>query len=1452
MMAGSEGDVGGYKGLEGETELCSHQDLVNCGGNRFEGDGNGKGNVGDDLGGSYVFVSGVGEVRGGFIVEGNSDGEVRDGVELKGDGGGGIDHDFAAEVDKEVDLHGEFVGEVVESVASGEGENGKDDFEGTVEGGVEFETRENLEAEAGNGLEIGESEGIFEDRVKFESGEDSESRDGNGLEIGESGVTVIVSVGDGELLDKSIKDVDQNIVVSVSEVGESEQVDMIGMGASECGLGKLDAQIGEEVSQEPTKLKSVVGDVESQIRISADPLLCEFEKDQNNLKQIKDLSSDAELIQSQEGVIKLDDTNEIDKSVKAVEQDLIGSPADFEGNRSNTFASWADICELEEIQAGIELDIGDGDPKEQNELNSVKESLKSEIRITESVNCASHDLEENQDKSKHMTDLDSEIDGSVQLGSQTNAVADEGVNCTAAADDFIVGRDKDLDECIDGSQSVDKQDSTLSDAANLFSMDKVPIESGEKFTAGTDDCEAAEHEASRSVVAQEIGAVNSTELDSNITKTYAESIGHVPAKIFGSRFASIDDGTVSDQGPVDADCGAGLVQEYEEERVAHDIDTRSVRGQSKISPLNLGEQRIVCTQSLELNGNPDDGIVPQVQSYEILQSDCNDATITEDGKVSDQGPDYANCRAGLVQGYEAGVAHDTDTRSVTDQCNISQLDLGEQRSDCTQSPELNGNPEDAHDDCIVPQVQSDDILCSDCNDATIIEPEVRRLVCPIIDKSELETKPLDTKDLKTGIFSVTNGRKFETGVDNGLSSCAPNDMRSVMKIEFGTIDSPEEVIESGYSSLSESQVLNGDIECNQKQAIFTTDSVESESCADMSFKTDVQNHSAMNHSDMPCQDSTVAKRSIGDSVDGQSLVNVAKAKPFQFLAKFPRIDDDKIREQIRDSQLLVEDKTVLRDNIKREIDITRASLQSLRDEFEATKSDERAARRLVKLKRQEIDSVQDKINRVKNSVSVMDITNRIAHMEHMMEHETRPLKEEMQLLHEINVMKKLRGQISSNVCSQEEVTQALNEVEPTEIQLKTLKKELGDLKNKVSKAEAAVILLGKDYNDESRRLRELQARFRAANDIRQNAYRYLFGLKRQLHEKSKHYWMYKDDAKAASDYALSRDKEALYRLCAKQVETFMDLWNKNDEFREDYVRCNMKSTLRRLKTLDGRSLGPDEEVHVLPVYVGAREVPKFYNPSRTTNLSSPTILKQENTVQVVEGEQIDGNILEVSEPKSKMLKIKTSDNPIPESGLHTGSGQLETEDTREEAKQQTKEELELAMKTEILRKEEIAAKLKEQLRQEEKVKAQEAIERKKRNADKAQMRAVLRAQKEAEQKEKEREKRLRKKEKKNGDGEIGLEPQTNRIKDESKDSAPTKPNKTSHFNKHSKAKATIPPALRNRGKRSLKQFMWWIFGGLIVLFIFLAGNGGAFKNLRSRKDDSLFGNHPPGQPIWQS
>lgn len=200
----------------------------------------------------------------------------------------------------------------------------------------------------------------------------------------------------------------------------------------------------------------------------------------------------------------------------------------------------------------------------------------------------------------------------------------------------------------------------------------------------------------------------------------------------------------------------------------------------------------------------------------------------------------------------------------------------------------------------------------------------------------------------------------------------------------------------------------------------------------------------------------------------------------------------------------------------------------------------------------------------------------------------------------------------------------------------------------------------------------------------------------------------------------------------------MDLWNKNDEFREDYIRCNTRSTLKRFKTSDGRSLGPDEEAPVIPIFVGEREDMQLSTPSRATYPSPATNLKQKITVKPVKSEQVDGEYLVVAEPKDKMLKDKASVKPIDgtESVLHIVSGHLESVETKEEEIQQTEEELELARQAELLREQEIAARLKEKLRQEERVKAQEALERKKRNAEKAQMRAMIRAQKEAEQKEK--------------------------------------------------------------------------------------------------------------------
>lgn len=57
-------------------------------------------------------------------------------------------------------------------------------------------------------------------------------------------------------------------------------------------------------------------------------------------------------------------------------------------------------------------------------------------------------------------------------------------------------------------------------------------------------------------------------------------------------------------------------------------------------------------------------------------------------------------------------------------------------------------------------------------------------------------------------------------------------------------------------------------------------------------------------------------------------------------------------------------------------------------------------------------------------------------MEHIIGHETVPLKEEKLLIREIKQLKQLRGQLSSNIGSQDEVQKSLDEREVNEERLR--------------------------------------------------------------------------------------------------------------------------------------------------------------------------------------------------------------------------------------------------------------------------------------------------------------------------------------------------------------------------------------------------------------------------------
>lgn len=204
----------------------------------------------------------------------------------------------------------------------------------------------------------------------------------------------------------------------------------------------------------------------------------------------------------------------------------------------------------------------------------------------------------------------------------------------------------------------------------------------------------------------------------------------------------------------------------------------------------------------------------------------------------------------------------------------------------------------------------------------------------------------------------------------------------------------------------------------------------------------------------------------------------------------------------------------------------------------------------------------------------------------------------------------------------------------------------------------------------------------------------------------------------------------------------MDLWNSDAEFRKQYVNSNKLNTLRRLRTLDGRSLGPDEVPPVIPTSSAYRRTSTPLIPAtneirlaKSTWVSSSTSIQSDEFPELPNGKQ-KASYSNSRNNKGISSKEKLMDRPVVVTDHVTAtveSVQMEKKREEDEMERRKREEEDRARREEdIKRKAKAEAEEKERLREEQKAKAKEAEERKKRKAEKAQERAEFKARKEAE------------------------------------------------------------------------------------------------------------------------
>ncbi|EOY13018.1 Proton pump interactor 1 isoform 3 [Theobroma cacao] len=176
-----------------------------------------------------------------------------------------------------------------------------------------------------------------------------------------------------------------------------------------------------------------------------------------------------------------------------------------------------------------------------------------------------------------------------------------------------------------------------------------------------------------------------------------------------------------------------------------------------------------------------------------------------------------------------------------------------------------------------------------------------------------------------------------------------------------------------------------------------------------------------------------------------------------------------------------------------------------------------------------------------------------------------------------------------------------------------------------------------------------------------------------------------------------------------QVKKFMALWRGKKAFRDDYEKRILPSLDSRQMSRDGRIRNPDEKPLVVP------EAPL---PSETETIPKAVVKQPKEEIKSSPQPDIKLTKKVQKDAETKVMESKSSaENGIVAEKEISGSGKLQKDTSAD--------------------KEVDAAKLKEMKREEEIAKAKQAMERKKKLAEKAAAKAAIRAQKEAEKKLKE-------------------------------------------------------------------------------------------------------------------
>ncbi|KAL1346228.1 hypothetical protein HN51_019931 [Arachis hypogaea] len=433
-------------------------------------------------------------------------------------------------------------------------------------------------------------------------------------------------------------------------------------------------------------------------------------------------------------------------------------------------------------------------------------------------------------------------------------------------------------------------------------------------------------------------------------------------------------------------------------------------------------------------------------------------------------------------------------------------------------------------------------------------------------------------------------------------------------------------------------------------------------------------------------------------------------------------EDPHIKSKIDQLDKEITKKNQARYQVTEALKAKRSERAELISQIKALRGDSRQFQSIVDEKIKEIEPLQQALGKLRTNnnagrsglcSSEEELNDIIYSLQYRIQHESISLNEEKQIMREIKQLEGTREKVVANAAMRAKLQDSMGQKEAIQDQVKAIggdldgvKKERQAIRSKIKQIDDELKVIDKD-------IQTLQDELTVITQKREQAYESIQQLRKKRDEGNSHFHQSRIILNKAKELAAKKDVSAIEELSQTEVEKFMSHWNSDKAFRNDYEKRILPSLDMRQLSRDGRMRNPDEK----PIL----EEPKVAE----TVAPAKTVAKQPK-----------------EEPK-----------PAPQETLVTQAVPKEAKNKGKDSKSKLAKDIEetdeydFAIPVKETPKEPKVdpAKLKEIKREEEIAKAKQALERKKKLAEKAAAKAAIKAQKEAEKKLKDREKKAAKK-----------------------------------------------------------------------------------------------------------